>query len=109
MKIVQNKFSNLILARGYSAVTLWPFIFIRTGITLSPRLIRHEQIHGRQQCEMLIIPFYIWYLVEWFIRLPWGNAYRNISFEREAYRNQLNPHYLDQRPCWAWTKYLRKR
>ena len=109
MKIVQNKLSNLILAKGYAAVTLWPFIFIRTDVSLSESLIRHERIHGRQQVEMLIVLFYLWYVIEWFVRLPWGNAYRNISFEREAYRNQYNPTYLDKRPFWAWTKYLRKQ
>lgn len=109
MKIVQNKLSNLILAQGYAAVTLWPFIFVRTGVSLSEPLLRHERIHGRQQKEMLLILFYLWYVIEWFVRLPWGNAYRNISFEREAYQNQYNPKYLENRHFWAWTKYLRKR
>ena len=109
MKIVQNKLSNLILAKGYAAVTLWPFIFVRTDVSPSDTLIRHENIHGRQQVEMLLILFYLWYVIEWFVRLPWGNAYRNISFEREASRNQYNPKYLDKRPFWAWTRYLRKR
>jgi hypothetical protein len=38
--------------------------------------------------EMLYIPFYLWYGVEWLVKLFCkGNAYRNISFEREAYDN----------------------
>jgi hypothetical protein len=38
--------------------------------------------------EMLYIPFYLWYGVEWLIKLLCkGNAYRNLSFEREAYDN----------------------
>jgi hypothetical protein len=38
--------------------------------------------------EILYIPFYLWYGVEWLIKLFYkGNAYRNLSFEREAYDN----------------------
>ena len=45
--------------------------------------------HTAQMKEMLYIFFYLWYVVEWIIRLFMkGNAYRNISFEREAYSNE---------------------
>ena len=36
-----------------------------------------------------------------------GNAYRNISFEREAYANQRNLNYLKERPLYAWRHYMR--
>lgn len=41
---------------------------------------------------MLILPFYIWYLIEWLIRLVvnFKMAYMSVSFEREAYRNDDN-------------------
>ena len=52
---------------------------------------KHEKIHIAQQKEMLVIPFYLWYFIEWLVRLfKKGNAYQNISFEREAYVNEYN-------------------
>ena len=38
-----------------------------------------------------------------------GNAYRNISFEREAYANQRNLNYLESRPMYAWRRYMKRR
>lgn len=73
------------------------------------KLINHEKIHWQQQLEMLIIFFYIWYLSEWFIRLFMeGNAYRNISFERESKINEIDLEYLKKRKPYAWMKYLKK-
>lgn len=97
----------LIPFRGYKAITLWPFIFIREGCPFYQVDENHEKIHGRQQLEMLIIPFYLWYLIEWVIRLflP-GRAYKNISFEREASENEGNTSYLKHRKFWSFIKYL---
>ena len=58
MKVIQNRFSNLILARGFAAVTVWPFIFVRTEVTVNRQLLTHERIHGRQQLEILWLPFF---------------------------------------------------
>ena len=56
---------------------------------------------------MGIIGFYVWYVVEWMVRLlRRGNAYRKISFEREAYDNQRDLDYLQHRRHYAWRKYL---
>jgi len=67
-------------------------------------------IHARQQLEMLILFFYLWYLVEWLIRLVinWKMAYMSVSFEREAYRNDENSEYLTGRKRLAWLAYLRQ-
>lgn len=92
-------------------MALFPFIFTRKERgTLSDTTINHEKIHGRQQIEMLLVLFYLWYALEWLIRLmQYRNrkaAYRNISFEREAYANQHNPDYLKSRKLFEFTKYL---
>ena len=59
--------------------------------------------------EMMYIPFYILYVVEWLIKLFCkGNAYRNISFEREAYDNQYNLDYIKTRKHYNWIKRLFK-
>jgi len=60
--------------------------------------------------EMIILFFYLWYGVEYMIRwVMYGNlkkAYRNISFEREAYDNDHLPEY--KRSPFSWTRYLNK-
>ena len=93
----------------YSAITLFPFVFY-TG-KLPEWLKNHERIHLQQQIELLILPFYVWYVVEFLIRLlitrNWSAAYRSISFEREAYSNQQNPGYLEHRKFWDFLHYMK--
>lgn len=93
-----------------SAITLFPLVLIGTGARLNRRLVVHERIHLRQQAEMLVLPFYVLYVLEYLLRLVYYRnqylAYRNISFEREAYANDHNIHYLGQRTFWAWLSYL---
>ena len=73
--------------------------------------INHESIHTAQMKEMLYVFFYLWYVIEWLVRLVrYRNAhtaYRNIGFEREAYMNQGNMGYLQGRGRYAWVKYLK--
>ena len=72
--------------------------------------MNHEKIHLRQQLELLILPFYIFYTIEFLVRLiqykNWYLAYKNLSFEREAYYNEFNLNYLKQRRIWQFIKYL---
>ncbi len=106
MKIIRTHY---IPFRGFSALNCLGVLFVHRGVYLSSELMNHERIHTAQMREMLFVPFYIFYLVEWLVRLMMrGNAYRNISFEREAYDNQRNPDYLRQRRHYAWLKYMRK-
>ena len=95
MKIIYNK---IIPFKGYKAITIWPFIFVRKQ--LNEISINHEEIHGKQQLELLIIPFYIIYFIEWIFK-----GYKNISFEKEAYANANNLDYLKSRKHYAqWIK-----
>jgi len=90
-------------------ITLWPFVILREKYKgRAKRIINHESIHIKQQEELLVIPFYILYVTEWFIKLFFygKEAYYNISFEREAYANENNYKYLKNRRFWAWLKYL---
>ena len=54
--------------------------------------------------------FYLWYLVEWLIRIfVNGNAaYRSLSFEREAYSNAENMNYLKTRKRFAWLRFMKE-
>lgn len=105
MKIVRT---SILPFHGFSAINLLGVIFVHHGVYLSNELINHERIHTAQQRELLFVFFYIIYFMEWLVRLPMrGNAYRNISFEREAYANQRNLDYLKERPWYAWRRYMR--
>jgi len=107
-KINKGSFMDIIIFNNVKAISLCPFgIYFRS---LGKYTVNHEKIHWRQQLEMLIIFFYVLYLLEYFIRLfMLGNAYMNISFEREAFDNQNNPEYLEKRKPYSWVKYIKKR
>ena len=72
--------------------------------------MNHERIHLRQQLELLIVLFYLWYGIEFLVRLVykrnWKIAYQNLSFEREAYANENNFDYLKSRSFYNYLKYL---
>ena len=95
---------------SFIAINLFGIIFVRKGEELTATGVRHERIHTRQMLELLFIGFYIWYLIEWCVRLMQyrdaKRAYFAISFEREAYQNQRETSYLKTRPHYAWLKYL---
>lgn len=91
-------------------ITLFPFIILRNKELLNDKtLINHEKIHLRQQIELGIIFFYIWYVFEFvYWLIIYRNryvAYRKICFEREAFAQETSLHYLEQRKFWAFWKY----
>lgn len=112
MKIIYNK---ILPIKGYKIINLFGIFFVRINSDgTKPKIlwedINHETIHTEQMKELLYIGFYIWYFFEWLIRLlleP-SSAYRSISFEREAYANENNLHYLHDRKRFNWIQYLRK-
>jgi hypothetical protein len=88
MIIYNSRFARLL---GVNGITLYPFIFIADSfIKCSPRVLRHEQIHIKQQKDWFIIPFYIVYIWDYILGRIKGlnhrEAYRNIRFEIEAYK-----------------------
>ena len=128
MKIIRNKY---IPFPGYKAINLFGVLFVKNNAKIDEVTINHESIHSAQIAEVMIasIPFalllwlftnvwlglllviasyYLWYVIEWLIRLPKGNAYKNISFEREAYANQDDLSYLKNRKRFDFAKYIKK-
>lgn len=105
-------FLKTITLNRINAICLSPFgiYFYRRNLMQNKRLVNHEFIHWKQQLEMLVLPFYIWYILEWFIKLfiHGKNSYRNISFEREAFANDDNLKYLENRKFYSWLKYFIK-
>ncbi|PJJ79598.1 hypothetical protein [Mucilaginibacter auburnensis] len=93
----------------YEGMALYPFILLkRRELASNPSVIRHEQIHLAQQKEMLILPFYVVYLLCYLYNLcrfrNHYEAYKQIPFEREAYKYEAEPEYLHKRRFWAWVR-----
>lgn len=126
MKIIRNKY---IPFPGYKCINLFGILFVKNNAKIDEVTINHEKIHTAQIKEVMMasVPFalllwlftnvwlglllviasyYLWYVIEWLIRLPKGNAYRNISFEREAYDNDENLSYLKNRKRFNFLNYL---
>lgn len=125
MKIIRNKF---IPFPGYKAINLFGILFVKNNAKIDEVTINHEAIHSRQFVELMILfavatvfirwwlpllsPlfFYVWYVVEWIVRIFQYRdahlAYRNISFEREAYTNEKELEYLRNRKHFAFMKHL---
>lgn len=126
-------FNDTIPFKGFIAMCLWPFIFVRNNAASHYNTVanNHEHIHAEQQKEMLLVGivlaaigyvfvglwallfvplFFWWYGIEYLYRLcqyrDTKKAYRNISTEREAYANEKDLIYLTNRRRFAWTKYL---
>lgn len=101
----------LLLRKKFLGVSLWPFIVLRNKELVEDKvLMNHERIHLRQQVELLVIPFFLWYGIEFVFRIiQYQNhhlAYRNISFEREAYKNEKDLEYLMKRSFYKFLKYV---
>lgn len=121
-------YNDYIPFKGFKAMQVFNLLFVRNGMRLTDIDINHETIHANQQMEMFLlgIPlsivlwsigcgwwslvsvplFFWWYSVEYMLRGFSEKAYRNISFEREAYANEYNMHYMETRRLFAWLKYL---
>ena len=93
--------------KDYLAINLFGFIF--TLRDLDPIELNHEKIHSVQQRELLYLPFFIWYGIEWLILWfkykDWTQAYYHIRFEQEAYVNQTHLGYLKTRKLWNFFRY----
>lgn len=100
-----NKVIRTLLMPKRICLNLFGFFLVRDPSWVDRFVINHERIHDAQQRELLWIPFYILYLLEWAWRLMLcGNldrAYRAISFEREAYAHGDDLGYLKHRRHYA--------
>lgn len=108
MFVVVNRF---LFHKNFLGVALWPFIILKKANLKEDKIfINHEKIHLKQQLEMLLILFYVWYVLEFLLRLiQFKNsreAYLNISFEREAYTNEKDLDYLKRRSFWGFLKFI---
>jgi len=93
------------------AIAIFPFVFYRDFKDKSdPVLLNHERIHLAQQLELLILPFYLIYLINYLYNLidtgDHEKAYRNIIFEKEAYQKQSDAGYLATRKKYNYFFYI---
>jgi hypothetical protein len=103
--------TKYLIPKGYRGMAVFPFVLVKFRMDKGNVVfINHERIHLKQQLELLIFPFFVWYLLEFLVRFiqfkKWSLAYRNISFEREAYANEQNLDYMKNRPIWTFLKYV---
>jgi hypothetical protein len=108
MKVIYNK---IIPFKGFSAINLFGVVFARIECkTLRAATLNHELIHTKQMKELGYIPFYLWYVLEWLVKLCFfgQTAYFHISFEQEAYENMYYDLYLDYRKHYSFLKYILK-
>ncbi|MDP3312952.1 hypothetical protein [Lutibacter sp.] len=100
-----------LIPNSYSGLAIYPFIFLKERkLEENKPLLNHERIHLQQQKELLWVFFFVWYFIEFIILLlkfkNRNKAYKNISFEKEAYKNEENLLYLNQRKFYSFLKYL---
>lgn len=120
MKIVYNKI--IPFGKNFYAINLFGILFAKGPC--NRYIINHEKIHTAQMRELGYIPFYIVYIIEWVVRIlmrvfkkePLSkkktiltDAYRDISFEREAYSRQYNLDYLKSRKAFSTFNYLARK
>ncbi len=96
-----------------NGMAIFPFIIAKSSVLANnPVLINHEKIHLKQQIELLILPFYIIYLLQYVINLliyrNHEKAYLAIVFEKEAYAFDKDLNYLKNRPVFSWFSFFRK-
>ena len=94
------------MGEDFLAICLFGFIF--SVRPLDKTELNHELIHAAQQRELLYLPFFIWYGLEWlvlFIKYRNGmKAYQHIRFEKEAYQHQGDLSYLKRRKLFQYLR-----
>lgn len=114
MKIIKNKWINKFIPfPNFKAINLFGVLFVRGNAYIDQKTMNHERIHTEQWKELLWIGFLLWYVGEWIIRLfafkGAKQAYRDISFEREAYQHDTDMDYIKNRKRFAFTRYIREK
>ena len=125
MKVIYNKF---IPFKGFYAITIIKWIFVREeykyldGSRIYNKMINHESIHEQQILDFTpktfpswlryiigSVCFYLLYGLEWLFKLipcliKKKNAYRSLCAEQEAYNNEMDFKYIENRPKLFWLK-----
>ena len=125
MKVIYNRF---IPFKGSYAITIIKWIFVREEYKYLDRsniynkMINHESIHEQQILDFTIETFPNWlrytigsmcfyplYGLEWLFKfipclIKKKNVYRSLCAEQEAYNNEMDFKYINNRPKLFWLK-----
>ena len=131
-KVFYNNWLAKTFLYGAHTITIGPFVLTKRD-SLPQSVINHECVHARQWIEMTVasgliiwllmlifdisawwmllasLTFYIWYVTEFLILFcnhPYKDAYKAISFEREARASEFDSNYLENAHYFSWVKYL---
>ena len=124
-----------LLFKNYSTITLaaWVCTRYKNKDEMPQRVRNHESVHARQWCECMLasgviiwalmlilnispwwlalsfLMFYIFYVLEWLIKLCFygAKAYSHISFEREANAGETDSGYLESEGYFRWVKFVK--
>tara|TARA_R110001583_G_scaffold46363_1_gene145484 strand:+ start:23 stop:442 length:420 start_codon:yes stop_codon:yes gene_type:complete len=96
-----------------SPINIWAFsffIFVWCRGEIAEKTKRHETIHFQQQIELLFIVQWILYGIFYLFGLAkfksGEKAYRSNPFEVEAYNNDQDENYLQNRKRYSWIKHV---
>ncbi len=67
------------IPKGFDAITVWPFIFVKDSQSNNAGLIEHEMVHFREQA---------WIAPIWWLRYLLSRNFR-LQAEVRAYRRQI--------------------
>ena len=125
--------ANNLLFKGYSTITLAAWVCTKwSKEEMLQSTKNHECTHARQWCECMLasgviiwvlmlvfgispwwfvlafLMFYILYVLEWLVKLCFygTDAYKNISFEKEANAGESDETYLENSGYFEWVKYI---
>ena len=91
---------------GIQIITILFWIFYDDEEDFEKGFFWHERLHCFHWFEFFIFLFPVIYFFEGIIKSLFGLGYEEISFEREAYLNQLDPNYADNRKLYSSLKYI---
>lgn len=133
MKVIYN---NWFPFGSYKILNLFGFLFSKDN-TLDEIDINHEAIHTEQIKELALVGlllvllidiifnvplwcylfgislFYIWYGIEYifvrFFHKKQNDGYHDVSLEEEAYINEFDLNYLDNRKHFNWISFIKPK
>jgi hypothetical protein len=90
-------------------ILIWLFVDDLNYCKQRPAKLNHENIHFQQGIELLFVGFWLLYFINYIINLiiykfDRRKAYKNIIFEKEAYKYESNLMYLRNRKRYAWIR-----
>lgn len=111
IKASKDVASDVVIQHESIHVEQWKEVMFTTfAITNIPFITNFNIKYTILTMLLSFCAFYVWYFLEYFVRLMirknHDEAYRGISFEKEAYANERKPKYLDGRGYFSFVKYF---